>query len=90
MYRASCKFITQNKCITYGTYINNILYIVNTATCFDSYASSSGSLILFLLKCYKNHYCYKPAYRKHELMNHTYKTVQTVYTAFQANNFHVL
>jgi len=29
-------------------YINNILYTVNTPTCFDAFASSSGSLNLLL------------------------------------------
>jgi hypothetical protein len=40
------QFITQtNNCTTYILYSNNILYVVSTATCFDTTASSSGSLI---------------------------------------------
>ena len=39
------QFIVQtNKCTTY-IYINNILYIVSTSTCFDASVSSSGGLI---------------------------------------------
>ena len=38
-------------------YINNILYIVSIATCFDAHA-----------------------YRKHQHMDYTYKTAQTVCT----------
>jgi len=34
-------------------YVNNFLYIVSTATCFDASASSSGSLILLLCYSYK-------------------------------------
>jgi len=36
-------------------YINNILYIVSTPTCFDASASSSRSLIRLLRWSYKNH-----------------------------------
>ena len=36
-------------------YINNILYILNTPTCFDVSASSSGSLILPLCYSYENY-----------------------------------
>ena len=53
------KFIIQtNNCKTY-TYINNILYTVNTPTCFDTPLSSSGSLILLLCYSYENHSDYK-------------------------------
>jgi len=84
MYRAYCTVYYPDKQMhNVYIYINNILYIVSTATCFDASASSSGSLILLLLKSYKNLYGYKPAYRKHQHKDHTYTTVQTVYTAIQ-------
>ena len=44
MYRASCAVYYPDQQIT--DYNNSILYIVNTPTCFDLSASSSGRLIL--------------------------------------------
>jgi len=50
------QFIIQsNKCTYIYIYINNILYIVSTPTCFNASASSSGSLIL--IKINLNDFC---------------------------------
>jgi len=34
----------------HNKYINNEFYILSTPACFDAFASSSGSLIFYLLK----------------------------------------
>jgi len=49
MYRAYCTVYYSDQHIhSIYVYINNILYIVSTPTCFDASASSSGSRILLL------------------------------------------
>jgi len=58
MYRASCIVYFPDQQM-HNIYINNILYIVSTSTCFGAPASSPGRLILLLFYSYKNHYGYK-------------------------------
>jgi len=52
MYRASFTFYYPDQQI-HNIYIDSILYIVSTPTCFDASASSSGSLIILLCWSYK-------------------------------------
>ena len=71
--------------------INNIFYIVSSATCFDASASSSGGLNLVLCWSYKTvgiiifitHIL--PAYQKHQ-----YRTVQIVYAATKQQQLHFI
>ena len=53
-------------------YINNILSIVSTATCFDTSASSSGGTILELCWRYKNHWAFVGLDNKPNKMHRTY------------------
>jgi len=70
MYRASCTVYYPDQQMHY-IYINNVLCIISTPTCFSASASSSGSLNLLIIT----------AYRKHRHRDYTNKTVQILYAA---------